>query len=72
MQRRGSHGHGRQASGSAIPPQPDAKGSKKHSAEPDVHYTAFIRLPFARGDFVDPLPVFDCGMFRLNFTNDSG
>ncbi|KAJ9402138.1 hypothetical protein DTO282F9_902 [Paecilomyces variotii] len=24
---------------------------------PEVHFTVFIRLPFPRGDFVDPLPV---------------
>ncbi|KAL1859127.1 hypothetical protein Plec18167_007493 [Paecilomyces lecythidis] len=24
---------------------------------PDAHFTVFIRLPFPRGDFVDPLPV---------------
>ncbi|KAI9689225.1 MAG: hypothetical protein M1822_000963 [Bathelium mastoideum] len=55
VQRRGSHG--RQASGNPLPSQAEGKASKRHAADSDVHYTAFIRLPFARGDFVDPLPV---------------
>ena len=29
------------------------------AAQSDVHYTVFIRLPFARGDFVDPPSVGD-------------
>lgn len=27
---------------------------QSHATNEDVHYTVFIRLPFPRGDFVDP------------------
>jgi hypothetical protein len=27
------------------------------ASETDVHYTVFVRLPFPRGDFIDPPPV---------------
>jgi hypothetical protein len=27
------------------------------ASESDVHYTVFVRLPFPRGDFIDPPPV---------------
>ena len=33
----------------------DTEGIEAARSEP--HYTVFIRLPFARGDFVDPPPV---------------
>ncbi len=33
----------------------DKEGLQTGRSEP--HYTVFIRLPFARGDFVDPPPV---------------
>jgi hypothetical protein len=29
--------------------------------EPDSHFTVFIRLPFPRGDFIDPPPVNSLG-----------
>lgn len=29
------------------------------SSQNDIHYTAFVRLPFPRGDFVDP-PLVRC------------
>ena len=29
----------------------------------DIHYTVFVRLPFARNDFVDPPPVGQDWMF---------
>ncbi|KAF1992310.1 hypothetical protein K402DRAFT_443123 [Aulographum hederae CBS 113979] len=45
--------HTRQMSGSSSP-KPDPKPSKKLPAQPDVHYTLLVRLPFARGDFVEP------------------
>jgi hypothetical protein len=43
------------ALGINAPPSPAHKSAP---AEPSVHYTCFIRLPFARGDFVDPPQVF--------------
>lgn len=39
------------AASSAAPEQPQA------TSRPEPHYTVFIRLPFPRGDFVDPPPV---------------
>ncbi|KEQ74443.1 hypothetical protein M436DRAFT_62834 [Aureobasidium namibiae CBS 147.97] len=39
------------ALGINAPPSP---ANKSASADSSVHYTCFIRLPFARGDFVDP------------------
>lgn len=27
------------------------------ASDPQVHYTVFVRLPFPRGDFMDPPPV---------------
>lgn len=30
------------------------KSAAAPAAEPNVHYTCFIRLPFPRADFVDP------------------
>ena len=32
----------------------------------DVHFTVLVRLPFARGDFVDPHPV-GCERIRCSF-----
>ncbi|KAF2229049.1 hypothetical protein EV356DRAFT_496582 [Viridothelium virens] len=55
LQRRGSHG--RQSSGDPTGLHLEGRNSKKSCIEPDVHYTVFLRLPFTRGDFVDPLPV---------------
>lgn len=55
--------HSRHASSATIPQaqQETSKPSSPRPApidnKPDVHYTVFIRLPFARGDFVDPEPV---------------
>ncbi|KAF2435676.1 hypothetical protein EJ08DRAFT_645374 [Tothia fuscella] len=49
--------HARNSSGTASP-RTDSKASKKQptapSPAPNVHYTLLIRLPFARGIFVDP------------------
>lgn len=47
--------------------QPLDQDLPQSPTEPDnVHYTVFIRLPFPRGDFVDPpsvsLQVFYCDM----------
>ncbi|KAI9819286.1 MAG: hypothetical protein M1827_007443 [Pycnora praestabilis] len=39
------------SSPTARPPQ------KGKSASSEVHYTVFVRLPFPRGDFIDPQPV---------------
>ncbi|KAK1060119.1 hypothetical protein LTR74_012138 [Friedmanniomyces endolithicus] len=36
---------------------PSPRPSPIIEARPQVHYTCFIRLPFPRGDFQDPLPV---------------
>ena len=36
---------------------PKPKSLKTEDSEEDVKYTVFIRLPFSRGDFVDPPPV---------------
>jgi len=56
--------HSRHTSSVAVPNQ-EPRAAKASSprpspiieARPDVHYTCFIRLPFPRGDFQDPLPV---------------
>lgn len=47
--------HTRNLSGNPVPKQ-DFKVPKRPSvlSKPEIHYTALIRLPFARGDFVDP------------------
>ncbi|OCK83130.1 hypothetical protein K432DRAFT_379772 [Lepidopterella palustris CBS 459.81] len=47
--------HTRTLSGNA-PSRPDSRTQKRPAtlAKPEVHFTALIRLPFARGDFVDP------------------
>ena len=55
LQRRGSLG--RPPPGNAVALQPDGRSRQKQLADADVHYTVFIRLPFVRGEFVDPLPV---------------
>ncbi|KAF2460423.1 hypothetical protein BDY21DRAFT_413422 [Lineolata rhizophorae] len=48
--------HGRNPSGNV--PRGDMRPTKRQApVEPDVHYTMLIRLPFARGDFIDPPPV---------------
>jgi len=39
------------ALGINAPPSP---ANKSAPADLSVHYTCFVRLPFARGDFVDP------------------
>lgn len=43
------------ALGINAPPSPAHKSAP---SDPSVHYTCFIRLPFCRGDFVDPPQVF--------------
>ncbi|KAK0936137.1 hypothetical protein LTR29_012324 [Friedmanniomyces endolithicus] len=56
--------HSRHTSSVAVPNQ-EPRAAKAASprpspiieARPNVHYTCFIRLPFPRGDFQDPLPV---------------
>ena len=35
----------------------DQKHTLREAQSSDPHYTVFIRLPFPRGDFVDPPPV---------------
>ena len=35
----------------------DQKNTLQEAQSSDPHYTVFIRLPFPRGDFVDPPPV---------------
>ena len=36
----------------------DQKHTVREVQSSDPHYTVFIRLPFPRGDFVDPPPVY--------------
>ena len=38
-------------------PPAKQQGQESSPSEPDSHFTVFIRLPFPRGDFVDPPPV---------------
>ena len=38
-------------------PSKDTVSTQLPSNREDVHYTVLIRLPFPRGDFVDPPPV---------------
>ena len=55
--------HTRNLSGNAVPKQ-DFKVPKRPSvlSKPEIHYTALIRLPFGRGDFVNPPQVHHLGM----------
>ncbi|KAF1809894.1 hypothetical protein P152DRAFT_460986 [Eremomyces bilateralis CBS 781.70] len=45
--------HGRKASETTAT-RVEPKQSKKSPSQPEVHFTTLIRLPFDRGDFVDP------------------
>ncbi|SLM38400.1 hypothetical protein LPUS_08603 [Lasallia pustulata] len=38
-------------------PPPNQQAQESSPSEPDTHFTVFIRLPFPRGDFVDPPPI---------------
>ena len=40
-----------------MPPIMDTSLPQSSPPNDDVHYTVLIRLPFPRGDFVDPPPV---------------
>ncbi|KAF2805341.1 uncharacterized protein BDZ99DRAFT_525044 [Mytilinidion resinicola] len=46
--------HTRNMSNASAPQDPRAQRRGSVLSKPEIHYTAFIRLPFARGDFVDP------------------
>ncbi|KAF2488872.1 hypothetical protein BU16DRAFT_623147 [Lophium mytilinum] len=46
--------HTRNLSNPSAPQDPRAQRRASVLSKPEIHFTAFIRLPFARGDFVDP------------------